>query len=58
MTSRPELPIRLGFKQMSQAEYQDIILREIPRPIVEHDISLFVQDRFATIRKEHTLPDL
>lgn len=58
VTSRPELPIRLGFKQMSQAEYQDIILREIPRPIVEHDISLFVQDRFAMIRKEHTLPDL
>ncbi|CAI7586026.1 unnamed protein product [Penicillium glandicola] len=59
VTSRPELPVRLGFTQISQAEYRDIILHEIPRPIVEHDISLFVQDKFTTIRKEHTtLPDL
>ncbi|KAH8745898.1 hypothetical protein F5883DRAFT_438536 [Diaporthe sp. PMI_573] len=39
LTSRPELPVRLGFKQKAvQGTYTDLILHEIPEHIVEHDI--------------------
>jgi hypothetical protein len=39
VTSRLELPVRLGFKSISGGSYQDIILHEIPQPIIEHDIA-------------------
>lgn len=57
VTSRPELPIRLGFKQIAN-NHQDLILHEIPKPVIEHDISLFLKDRFARIKQERSLsPD-
>ena len=53
LTSRPELPIRLGFQQMQ--EYQDLVLHELPISVIEGDIQLFLQDRIETIRKEYSL---
>ena len=53
VTSRPELPIRLGFKDMSGGTYQDLVLHEIPQPIIEHDISAFLKAELAKIREEH-----
>lgn len=50
VTSRPELPIRLGFKVMAGRVYQDFILHEIPRPIIEHDISAFLRHEFSMIK--------
>jgi hypothetical protein len=50
VTSRPELPVRLGFKNISGGAYQDMILHEIPRPTIEHDISVFLKDEFDKIR--------
>ena len=38
LTSRPELPIRLGFTEIMDA-HQDLVLHEIPRPVIERDIS-------------------
>ncbi|KAJ5159574.1 WD domain protein [Penicillium canariense] len=58
VTSRPELPIRLGFRKISQVEYQDIILHNIPRPVIEHDMSIFIHHKLMTIREEHDLPSL
>jgi hypothetical protein len=40
ITSRPELPIRLGFRAV-KGTYQDLVLHEIPSGIIEHDISTF-----------------
>jgi NACHT domain len=37
VTSRPELPIRLGFKKMSDGTYEDLILHEVPRRTIEHE---------------------
>ncbi|RYP53536.1 hypothetical protein DL768_001491 [Monosporascus sp. mg162] len=51
ITSRPELPIRLGFKNV-QGKYQDLALHQIPEPIVEHDISAFLEHELARIRDE------
>jgi hypothetical protein len=55
LTSRPELPIRLGFKDITN-DHQDLILHEIPKPVIEHDISLFLKHRLLEIKKDRLLP--
>ncbi|KAJ6060292.1 hypothetical protein N7444_002146 [Penicillium canescens] len=52
LTSRPELPINLGFSEIGDNKYQDLALHEIPEEVTEHDISLFLQDRFAKIQHD------
>lgn len=52
LTSRPELPIRLGFRKMSSNTHQDVILQDIPRPIIEHDITSFLKAEFYRIRDD------
>ena len=56
VTSRPELPIRLGFKRMSGGTYQDLVLHEIPKATIEHDISTFLKHELMRIRVERFLP--
>ncbi|RKL13866.1 hypothetical protein BFJ70_g15820 [Fusarium oxysporum] len=51
LTSRPELPIRLGFSEI-QGSYQDLVLHEIPGQIVKHDILVFLNDEFKKIRHD------
>ncbi|KAL0942293.1 Vegetative incompatibility protein HET-E-1-like protein 7 [Colletotrichum truncatum] len=50
LTSRPELPIRLGFNEV-KGSYQDLILHEIPPPIIERDIQSFFEHELLRIRK-------
>ncbi|KAF3146798.1 hypothetical protein TWF569_006261 [Orbilia oligospora] len=52
LTSRPELPIRLGFSEISMvtSRHEQIILQEISRSIIEHDISVFLRTEFSNIR--------
>ncbi|KAK4643732.1 hypothetical protein QC761_0070940 [Podospora bellae-mahoneyi] len=52
ITSRPELPIRLGFKDV-QGRYQGLALHQIPEPVVEQDISTFLRYELARIRDEY-----
>ena len=52
LTSRPELPIRLGFTQI-KGKYQDLILHEMPEPIIERDISAFLEHELAIIRYKY-----
>lgn len=54
ITSRPELPIRLGFRAIEK-NYHDLILHEIPEPVIEHDISLFLKHKLTKIRKQRDL---
>ncbi|KAJ5713514.1 uncharacterized protein N7483_010695 [Penicillium malachiteum] len=56
ITSRPELPIRLGFSDIS-GRYQDIALHEIPEEVTEHDIRLFLEDRFKKIKSDRKISD-
>lgn len=51
LTSRPDLPPRLGFKAI-EGKYQDLILHEIPKHVVEHDISLFLENELSRIRHD------
>jgi hypothetical protein len=53
LTSRPELPIRLGFKKMSADAHQDVILQDIPKATIEHDMSSFLKAEFKKIRDDY-----
>ncbi|KAI9768893.1 MAG: hypothetical protein M1839_003847 [Geoglossum umbratile] len=55
VTSRPELPIRLGFKKMTGGTYQDLVLHEIPPTIIKHDISVFLNHELTKIRIDRSL---
>ncbi|KAJ5761804.1 uncharacterized protein N7511_005186 [Penicillium nucicola] len=55
LTSRPELRIRLGFEQITDA-YQDLILHEIKKPVIEHDISLYLKNQFLHLQQNRSLP--
>jgi hypothetical protein len=55
VTSRPELPIRLGFKKMQDGTYQDLILHEVSRQTIEHDIRLFLEHELEEIREQRLL---
>jgi hypothetical protein len=55
VTSRPETPIRLGFRDIS-AVHQNLVLHNISQSIIEHDISIFLKHKFKSIREERSLP--
>ncbi|KAL8285641.1 hypothetical protein RB600_009867 [Gaeumannomyces tritici] len=50
VTSRPELPIRLGFKKIGNG-YQDLALHEIPKPDIKKDISTFLRSELGRVRR-------
>ncbi|KAH8782169.1 hypothetical protein BGZ57DRAFT_886496 [Hyaloscypha finlandica] len=52
LTSRPELPIRLGFEDI-RGKYERLVLHQIPEPIVKEDISSFLEHELATIREDY-----
>lgn len=59
LTSRPELPIQLGFKDVSTAVHQDMILQDaVPQTTIQHDILIFLEDAFGKIRNSYNLDPL
>lgn len=57
VTSRPETPIRLGFKKMPGILHRDLLLHEQPREVVDADICLFLYSVFTEIKEIHGLSD-
>lgn len=55
MTSRPYLPIRLGFKSMSSLEYEDVVLQELPRPVIPNDILTYLTYKLRKVREDYNL---
>src|SRR5690606_13413363 len=53
VTSRPETPILLGFRQMPGNVHQDFILHNIPAPIVNHDIMKFLERKLSVVKADH-----
>ncbi|KAL9567780.1 hypothetical protein ACKAV7_008083 [Fusarium commune] len=49
VTSSPDLPIRLGFKEV-EGTYQDLILHEIPSEVIENDIATFLKHETELIK--------
>lgn len=56
LTSRPDLPIRLGFSKLVRQNYKDFSLHDIPLEVIEKDISLFFNHRFEEIITDRFLP--
>ncbi|KAF7556960.1 hypothetical protein G7Z17_g1028 [Cylindrodendrum hubeiense] len=52
ITSRPELPTRLGFEDI-KGKYEDVVLHQIPEPVIKHDIYMFLSHELERIRMEH-----
>lgn len=52
ITSRPETPIRSGFRALPVYNHQDLYLHDISRDIVENDIFLYLESEFAGIRND------
>ena len=52
VTSRPEIPIRLGFDKMPGILHQDLILYKIDRRTVNKNILTFFEYKFRAIRDE------
>jgi len=55
LTSRPEIPIFDGFRQLSGEAYQDFILHNIPLDIVNADISTFFWQKLSPLKAKHGL---
>ncbi|KAL8329147.1 hypothetical protein RB597_004740 [Gaeumannomyces tritici] len=51
VTSRPDLPIRLGFKKIGD-NYQDLALHKVPKPDIKRDISTFLRSELDHIRQD------
>lgn len=52
LTSRPEVPIRLGFRDID-GQYNDFQLHEVPESIMQHDLAAFLKTELETIRNDH-----
>lgn len=55
LTSRPELPVRLGFRSLAGDLHHDIKLEEVQAITIERDIRMYLDYRFAGIRNERAL---
>jgi NACHT domain len=53
LTSRPDVPIRHGFYQMSEAEHRDFVLHNISPSTIDHDISNFLEYELRRIGEEN-----
>ncbi|KAH7335089.1 WD40-repeat-containing domain protein [Pyrenochaeta sp. MPI-SDFR-AT-0127] len=51
VSSRPELYIRLGFKQMPSGTYQDLVLHEVGKSTIDRDISIFLEHKLKIIQQ-------
>ncbi|KAL5372303.1 hypothetical protein DPSP01_013598 [Paraphaeosphaeria sporulosa] len=56
VTSRPELHIRLGFKQLPNGTFEDFILHEVAKQTIQHDIHVYIEIELTKIREERCLP--
>lgn len=56
VTSRPETPIRTGFRDMPEIIHQDMALHDISRSVVEHEITVYLEQELLTIRRNRDLP--
>jgi hypothetical protein len=51
ITSRPETPIRHGFREMDGILYRDMVLNNVPREIIDHDITIYFQQELKEIEQ-------
>ncbi|KAK7928421.1 hypothetical protein PG985_005419 [Apiospora marii] len=52
LTSRPDLPIHLGFTAI-KGEYQDLVLHKVAEPAIERDIRVFFKSELMRVRNDY-----
>nr|POF26241.1 hypothetical protein CFP56_22389 [Quercus suber] len=60
ITSRPELPIRLGFRKLDGSLHQDVILEQVQEQSIQQDLRTYFLVEFAKIkadRFDNALPE-
>ncbi|KAF3919586.1 hypothetical protein ABW20_dc0103286 [Dactylellina cionopaga] len=57
LTGRPEKHLRNHFKKAPDGTYQNLLLHDIERKNVEHDIYIFLRTELAIIQKRQRFPD-
>ena len=57
VTSRPETPIRLGFRSIPGDIHRDFVLHQISDSVVGRDISVYLRHEFGKIRTRRRLPN-
>ena len=55
VTSRPELHIRLGFKRLPDSTFEDLILHQVAKQTIQHDIRVYLEHELARVREERSL---
>lgn len=55
VTSRPELPVELGFKSMTEDLHHDVRLEEAQEITIARDIGLFYEHQFSEIQRKNHL---
>ncbi len=55
LTSRPEIPIRLGIADIPEAQRRHLILYRIERAVVDNDLFVFFSHRLHGVRRQHAL---
>ncbi|RDW81848.1 hypothetical protein BP6252_02960 [Coleophoma cylindrospora] len=50
------MPIRLGFEPMADGTYQNLILHDVSKATIDHDIDVFLKHEFERIKAERRLP--
>ncbi len=56
VTSRPEIPICLGFRAISGSVHEDFVLHEISAAVIRHDITVFLRHELGQIKEEVSIP--
>ncbi|GIZ48192.1 hypothetical protein CKM354_001126300 [Cercospora kikuchii] len=52
LTSRPELPVQLGFRALDGSLHQDIVLEEVQADTIHRDIRAYFDAAFVKIRED------
>ncbi|KAJ5745946.1 hypothetical protein N7520_011128 [Penicillium odoratum] len=55
VTSQPTYAITSSFSERSSTSYQEFSLHQIPKTLLEHDMRLFLESRFADIRLDKNI---
>ena len=52
LTSRPDLPVKLGFRTLHSHLHNDVVLEEVQAITIEHDIRVYFEHRFQEIKDD------
>ncbi|KAF2148012.1 hypothetical protein K461DRAFT_233556, partial [Myriangium duriaei CBS 260.36] len=55
VTSRPDLPVRLGFASMEGYLHEDVVLEEIEKTTIRQDLHVYLEHQFRKIREDNAL---